>query len=163
MLKPTESPPASWQPRFAASITPGPPPVTTAKPASANAAPVARALSYVGVSSSTRADPKIETAGRSICCTAWKPGEELGRDERDVARERLVRPPQQPAVELAVLRHLQVSLDVRLRHRQPEHRREPEVDDGDGRALPGLEAVVLLVLAARPPALPQVEPAEERR
>ena len=45
MLKPTESPPPSLQPRFAASMTPGPPPVTTAKPASANARPVARASS----------------------------------------------------------------------------------------------------------------------
>ncbi len=44
MLNPTDSPPASLHPRFAASITPGPPPVTTAKPASANARPVARAL-----------------------------------------------------------------------------------------------------------------------
>jgi hypothetical protein len=43
MLKPTESPPASLQPRFAASITPGPPPVTTAKPAPAKRLPASRA------------------------------------------------------------------------------------------------------------------------
>ena len=44
--KPTESPPPSWQPRFAASITPGPPPVTTAQPASAKRRAVSRASSY---------------------------------------------------------------------------------------------------------------------
>ena len=43
MLKPTESPPPSLQPRLAASITPGPPPVTTAKCASAKSLAVARA------------------------------------------------------------------------------------------------------------------------
>src|SRR6266487_5333315 len=32
MLKPTERPPDCCAPRFAASITPGPPPVTTANP-----------------------------------------------------------------------------------------------------------------------------------
>src|ERR671931_491558 len=36
MLKPTESPPPSRAPRFAASMTPGPPPVTIANPASAS-------------------------------------------------------------------------------------------------------------------------------
>ena len=39
MLSPTEVAPASWAPRLAASISPGPPPVITAKPAS----PIARA------------------------------------------------------------------------------------------------------------------------
>src|SRR5919199_284298 len=34
MLNPTDSPPPSLAPRFAASITPGPPPVTTAQPRS---------------------------------------------------------------------------------------------------------------------------------
>ena len=45
MLKPTERPPPSLQPRFAASITPGPPPVTTANWASAKSFAVARACS----------------------------------------------------------------------------------------------------------------------
>ncbi len=39
MLKPTESPPPSFTPRLAASITPGPPPVITAQPASPNRRP----------------------------------------------------------------------------------------------------------------------------
>ena len=73
MLKPTERPPPSLQPRFAASITPGPPPVTTAKCASAKSFAVARACTYGALSSPTRAEPKIETAGRSISSTFWKP------------------------------------------------------------------------------------------
>ena len=73
MLKPTERPPPSWQPRFAASITPGPPPVTTAQPARANSVAVARAASYGPLPSATRAEPKNETAGRSIFSTASKP------------------------------------------------------------------------------------------
>ena len=40
MLRPTENPPPSFAPRFAASITPGPPPVITDQPASANSRPV---------------------------------------------------------------------------------------------------------------------------
>ena len=35
MFAPTERPPASWHPRLAASMMPGPAPVMTAKPASA--------------------------------------------------------------------------------------------------------------------------------
>src|SRR6185437_3577713 len=73
MLKPTESPPPSRQPRFAASITPGPPPVTTAQPASAKSRAVSRASSYDLDSSGARAEPKQETAGRSIRWTASKP------------------------------------------------------------------------------------------
>ena len=73
MLKPTLRPPPSLQPRFAASITPGPPPVTTAKPASAKSRAVSRAWRYASLSSPTRAEPKIETAGRSISSTFWKP------------------------------------------------------------------------------------------
>ena len=45
MLNPTESPPPSLAPRFAASITPGPPPVTTVNPASAKRRPTSRASS----------------------------------------------------------------------------------------------------------------------
>ena len=45
MLNPTERPPPSLQPRFAPSITPGPPPVTTANWASAKSFAVARACS----------------------------------------------------------------------------------------------------------------------
>ena len=62
---------------------PGPPPVTTAKPASAKSARRSRApCSYVGDSSPTRAEPKIETAGRSISLDLLEAGEELGRDQR---------------------------------------------------------------------------------
>ena len=107
MLKPTESPPASLQPRFAASITPGPPPVTTAKPASANAPAVARACSYVGAPSAMRADPKIETAGTVDLLDELESGEELRGDERDVCRQRLLASPEDPARQLD--RHRQKS------------------------------------------------------
>ena len=73
MLKPTDRPPPSCAPRFAASITPGPPPVTTAQPASAKLRPTARAASYGSLSSSTRAEPNSATAGRSISATFSKP------------------------------------------------------------------------------------------
>src|SRR6266511_1110079 len=73
MRKPTETPPASRAPRFAASITPGPPPVMTAKPSSANVRPVRRACSYIGLLRSIRAEPKIVAPGRPIRSTALKP------------------------------------------------------------------------------------------
>src|SRR6476469_664561 len=73
MLKPTESPPPSLHPRFAASITPGPPPVTTHQPASPKRRPAARASSYSLLPSLTLADPNSATAGRSICATFSKP------------------------------------------------------------------------------------------
>src|SRR3954451_23240169 len=73
MLKPTESPPPSLQPRFAASITPGPPPVTTHQPASPKRRPAARASSYGLVPSRTPAEPKSATAGRSISATFSNP------------------------------------------------------------------------------------------
>src|SRR6266487_3617946 len=73
MLKPTERPPASFAPRFAASITPGPPPVTTAQPCAANKRPASRARSYTGSPSRMRAEPKMVTAGRSIDSTASNP------------------------------------------------------------------------------------------
>ena len=66
MLKPTESPPASRAPRFAASITPGPPPVID-RPAALGEAASDRARGLVGgMPSSIRAEPKTATAGRSI-------------------------------------------------------------------------------------------------
>ena len=82
--KPTESPPPSRQPRFAASITPGPPPVTTAQPASAKSRAVSRASSYGRDPSGARADPKHETAGRSIRSTASKPE----KNSRPISSER---------------------------------------------------------------------------
>ncbi len=45
MLNPTEIPPPSFAPRLAASITPGPPPVTTDQPARAKSRAVSRAAS----------------------------------------------------------------------------------------------------------------------
>src|SRR4051794_16860655 len=63
MLQPIENPPTSWQPRFAASIIPGPPPVITAKPASATLRPIVCASSYIGSPGGVRAEPKIVTAG----------------------------------------------------------------------------------------------------
>ena len=60
-----DSPPPSWQPRFAASITPGPPPVTTAQPASANASPSRARRSYAGASRSrARSRRSTQPAGR---------------------------------------------------------------------------------------------------
>ena len=163
MLKPTESPPASLQPRFAASITPGPPPVTTANPASANARPVARALSYVGVPSSTRAEPKIETAGRSIFCTAWNPARNSDAiSEMSLASVSWVRR-QDLAIELLAFRQLEVPLDVRRRHGEREHGGETEVDDADRNPLPGGQPVVVRCLPALAPAPPEVEPAQDRR
>src|SRR3954465_6409006 len=48
MPSPTENPPASEQPRLTASMVPGPPPVTTANPASASAPPSSRPSWYSG-------------------------------------------------------------------------------------------------------------------
>src|SRR6476469_6754402 len=61
MLSPIDSPPASLAPRFAASISPGPPPVITVYPCLLRQAAVSRLSSYQGWSSVTRAEPKIET------------------------------------------------------------------------------------------------------
>src|SRR4051794_4273686 len=84
--KPTERPPPSRQPRFAASITPGPPPVTTAQPASPKSRAVSRASSYAGDPSRDRAEPKQETAGRSIRSTASNPAR--NSSPIDFARQR---------------------------------------------------------------------------
>src|SRR5262245_1064587 len=81
MLKPTESPPASRQPRFVASMRPGPPPVTTAKPVSASSRPVLRAMSYSGPLG-IRAEPNTATAGRSICATASSPARNSSATKR---------------------------------------------------------------------------------
>lgn len=50
---------------LAASITPGPPPVITAKPASASARPIRTPAAYSGESTGVRAEPKTLTAGPS--------------------------------------------------------------------------------------------------
>src|SRR6266700_112390 len=73
MLKPTERPPPSFAPRFAPSITPPPPPVTTAQPCAPNRRPTARASSYGLLPVATRAEPNSATAGRSILATSAKP------------------------------------------------------------------------------------------
>src|SRR5215472_13871385 len=62
MPRPTETPPASAAPLFAASMIPGPPPVMTAYPAPLSAAAISSASSYCGVPGSVRAEPKTETA-----------------------------------------------------------------------------------------------------
>ena len=90
MLKPTERPPASLQPRFAASITPGPPPVTTANPASAKIRAVSRARRYGSVCRVHAGGAEIVTAGRWISRTSGSP-QELRRDHRDVVGEVFVR------------------------------------------------------------------------
>src|SRR4051812_19287064 len=65
MPSPTEVPPASDAPLFAASMTPGPPPVMTAKPASTSWRPRDSASPYDGSSGVVRADPNTEIAGPS--------------------------------------------------------------------------------------------------
>ena len=52
-----------------------------------------------------RADPKIETAGRSICLDELEAGEELRRDQGDVCRKRFLAPPEDPAGNLDAVRH----------------------------------------------------------
>ena len=84
MLKPTLRPPPSLQPRFAASITPGPPPVITAQPASPKSFAVARAAAYSGESSRIRAEPKIEHGGPVDPLDRLEPAVELLRDLRGV-------------------------------------------------------------------------------
>ena len=58
-------PPASFAPLFVAAITPGPPPVMTAKPARASAAPRRSPSAQSGWSSGVRAEPNTLTAGPS--------------------------------------------------------------------------------------------------
>ena len=94
MLKPTDMPPASLQPRFAASITPGPPPVTTANPAFANSR---RGLAREAIRPRVLAHPRRpEDRHRRAAdlVDLLEPVQELGRDERDVGRDLAVVPPQ---------------------------------------------------------------------
>ena len=112
MLKPTERPPPSLQPRFAASITPGPPPVTTAKPASAKSRPVSRAgaVRLAVLVDARRAEDR--DGGPVDLEHLLEAAEELGRDHRDVVRQVFVRPLEDAAV-VAQARHLDVALDER--------------------------------------------------
>src|SRR3954452_15708829 len=65
MPRPTETPPASPHPLLTASMIPGPPPVMTAYPARARAAPIRSPTAYSGSSRLVRADPKTLTAAGS--------------------------------------------------------------------------------------------------
>ena len=65
MPSPTLTPPASLAPLLAASMLPGPPPVITAKPASASLRPASSACAYDGWSAGVRAEPKTAIAGPS--------------------------------------------------------------------------------------------------
>ena len=65
MPSPTDTPPASDAPLFAASITPGPPPVITAYPASTSLRPNSSAAAYIGSSGLVRAEPNTLIAGPS--------------------------------------------------------------------------------------------------
>src|SRR3954470_14909508 len=62
---PTDTPPTSAAPRFAASMMPGPPPVTIVIPLRASRAARSRAWPYIGSSTWVRAEPKMLTAGPS--------------------------------------------------------------------------------------------------
>ncbi len=73
MLSPIDRSPPSCAPRLPASMIPGPPPVMITKPASAKSRAVCTAASYIGSSSSTRADPKIVTAGPVSSASVSKP------------------------------------------------------------------------------------------
>src|SRR5919201_3885768 len=139
MLKPTERPPASRAPRFAASITPGPPPVITAQPAWAKRRATARASRYGAESSPTRAEPNIVTAGRSICATASKPCKNSfairltsARTSRSLARIRLS----------SKRRGSEAVRDMRLVHSEHEQRCQAEVGERHGCALPRQDAIV---------------------
>ena len=72
MLKPTERPPPS-RAAIRRLHRAGTASRHDREPACANSRAVSRAASYVGDPSTTRAEPKIDTAGRSIRSTAWKP------------------------------------------------------------------------------------------
>src|SRR5688572_8961480 len=74
MLRPTASPLPSKAPLLVASIRPGPPPLTTEKPASERSRAVSSASFQYGVPGCTRALPNTETAGwmptrRSVAST----------------------------------------------------------------------------------------------
>src|SRR3546814_16920802 len=62
MVRPIDNAPASRAPRLAASITPGPPPVITSKPAQPRASAPARDAAYSSVSETDRAQPISDTA-----------------------------------------------------------------------------------------------------
>ena len=62
MPSPTDIPPACLAPLFAASMIPGPPPVITAKPSSASAAPISSACWYSFEPRLARALPNTVTA-----------------------------------------------------------------------------------------------------
>ena len=85
MLHPTERPPASLAPRFAASINPGPPPVMTVKPRRAKRLAGAPGHRVVGVAV---AEPRRAEHGhaRAEEVEAAKALEELAEDA-DRARE----------------------------------------------------------------------------
>src|SRR5688572_26936436 len=162
MLKPTERPPPSLQPRFAASITPGPPPVTTAKPACPKSRAVSRARSYGSVPSGVRAEPKIETAGRSISSTFWKPPRNSDAitatsfARSSCVRSRMRRSP-------GSTWPLDLALDEARAHPEREQRGEDDVGDADDGAASRGDAVVRLALGVPPvlPAAPGFEPAED--
>src|SRR5689334_15956639 len=127
MLNPTESPPPSRAPRFAPSITPPPPPVTTAQPASPNLRPTSRAHRYGLLPSSTRADPKSATAGRSMRATISNPARNSSAifatdaSMSDVPSSRILRS--------SVTRSESVLRDVRRDHADRERGRRAEVED----------------------------------
>ena len=153
MLKPTDRPPASWAPRLAASITPGPPPVTTAKPASAKRRPrLLRAVGTTGSSSRTRAEPKIVTAG---AVDAARPPSKPVRNSsamRKTLRGRLPSCARRICWSWSRCRTppLERSLDVGRAHGEHEEGGQAEVADGRCDPLPGRH----LVVASRPRAGP---------
>ena len=124
MLKPTEGRRPRCAPRFAASITPGPPPVTTAQPRlGEQPCPTARAASYGAMPScdARRAEASPPPAGRSA-----RPPRSPARNSsaialaaRCAARRALVRSSRSCAVVAS-------QRAVRLRREHAEHERDGE-------------------------------------
>ena len=91
MLKPTESPPASLQPRFAASITPGPPPGDDGE-SRLGEDPRGRARLPVGLAVLAHSGRAEDRDRRPVDLEhLLEAAEELRRDHRHVVREIFVR------------------------------------------------------------------------
>ena len=124
MLKPTERPPASLQPRFAASITPGPPPVTTAKPRlGEELRGLARRDRAAVLADPRRAEDR--DGGPVDPRTFWKPPWNSYAIIATSLVEIVVRSLEDPVLSAST----RVPLDVGRAHRQDEERREADVDD----------------------------------
>ena len=140
MLKPTERPPPSFAPRFAASITPGPAAGDDREPASRES-PCDVACGLVPAVALAYARRAEDRHGRPVDpVDRLEPGSELVGDRRDVPLEVRVLA---PLVEDPTVFHgLELAFDVRRAHGHPEGGCEAEVGDRDGDSLPRRDRVV---------------------